>query len=98
MTQGGRGISRRLNDRDPAIDQGMHQQSAAWRCSTLETRMVRIELTSQEAEELNSILDDYLSDLRMEIVDTEGHDFRVMLKKRKDLVNRLLDQLKEQKA
>ncbi len=50
--------------------------------------MVRIELTSQEAEELRSILDDYLSDLRMEIVDTEGHDFRVMLKKRKDLVSR----------
>ena len=56
--------------------------------------MVRIELTSQEAEELSSILDDYLSDLRMEIVDTEGHDFRVMLKKRKDLVKRFLDQLK----
>jgi hypothetical protein len=98
MTQGGRGISRRLNDRDPATDQGMRQQSAARRRSTLETRMVRIELTSQEAEELRSILDDYLSDLRMEIVDTEGHDFRVMLKKRKDLVKRLLDQLKGQKA
>jgi acetolactate synthase small subunit len=95
MTQGGRGISRRLNDRDPATDQGMRQQSAARR-STLETRMVRIELTSQEAEELRSILDDYLSDLRMEIVDTEGHDFRVMLKKRKDLVKRFLDQLKGQ--
>jgi hypothetical protein len=50
--------------------------------STLETRMVRIELTSQEAEELRSILDDSLSDLRMEIVDTEGHDFRVEKKKR----------------
>jgi hypothetical protein len=60
--------------------------------------MVRIELTSQEAEELRSILDDYLSDLRMEIVDTEGHDFRVMWKKRKDLVKRFLDQLKGQKA
>jgi hypothetical protein len=86
------------NDRDPVTDQGMRRQSAARRRSTLETRMVRIELTSQEAEELRSILDDYLSDLRMEIVDTEGHDFRVMLKKRKDLVNRLLDQLKGQKA
>ena len=60
--------------------------------------MVRIELTSQEAEELRSILDDYLSDLRMEIVDTEGHDLRVMLKKRKDLVKGLLEQLKGQKA
>ena len=59
--------------------------------------MVRIELTSQEAEELRSILDDYLSDLRMEIVDTEGHDFRVMLKK-KDLAKRFLDQLTGQKA
>ncbi len=58
--------------------------------------MVRIEVTSEDAERLGSILEDYLSDLRMEIVDTEDHDFRVMLKGRKDLVERLLRQLKEQ--
>ncbi len=56
--------------------------------------MVRIEVTPEDAEKLRSILDDYLSDLRMEIVDTEDHDFRLMLKERKDLVERLLGQLK----
>jgi len=34
----------------------------------------------------------------MEIVDTEGHDFRVMLKKREEFINRLLNQLKRQMA
>jgi hypothetical protein len=56
--------------------------------------MIRIEVTSEEATELRSILDDYLSDLRMEIVDTEAHDFRVGLKKRKELVEKVLNQLK----
>ena len=60
--------------------------------------MVTVDLTSEEAEELHRILDDYLSDLRMEIVDTEGHDFRVMLKKREEFINRLLNQLKRQMA
>ena len=58
--------------------------------------MVKIEVTSEEAEKLSSVLEDYLSDLRMEIVDTEHHDFRKMLKERKDLIERLLSQLKEQ--
>jgi LPS O-antigen subunit length determinant protein (WzzB/FepE family) len=53
-----------------------------------------IELTSQQAEELYSILDNYLSDLRMEIVDTESHEFREMLKARKDFLQQLLAQLK----
>jgi predicted RNA binding protein with dsRBD fold (UPF0201 family) len=65
-------------------------------CPAMEAHMVKFEVTSEEAEKLRSILDDYLSDLRMEIVDTENHDFRVMLKERKDLVERLLGQLKEQ--
>ncbi len=33
--------------------------------------VIRVELTSEEAEELHGILDNYLSDLGMEIVDTE---------------------------
>ncbi len=56
--------------------------------------MVRIELSAQEAEELSRILEDYVSDLRMEIVDTEAHDFREGLKKRKEFLSRLVDQLK----
>jgi hypothetical protein len=61
-----------------------------------EASMVRVDLETQEAEELRAILENYLSDLRMEIVDTEGHDFREMLKKRRDLVGRLIEQLIEQ--
>lgn len=57
--------------------------------------MVKIEITPEEAEQLHSILDSYLSDLRMEIVDTEDHDFRTMLKGRRDLVQRVMDQLKQ---
>jgi acetolactate synthase small subunit len=60
--------------------------------------MVRVELTTEEAKELHEILDNYLSDLRMEIVDTESHDFRAMLKKRKDFIERLLQQLKREAA
>jgi acetolactate synthase small subunit len=60
--------------------------------------MVRVELTTEEAKELHEILDNYLSDLRMEIVDTESHDFRAMLKKRKDFIERLLQQLKPEAA
>ncbi len=56
--------------------------------------MIRIELSAPEAEELSGILENYLSDLRMEIVDTESQEFREGLKKRKDLVTRLLEQLK----
>lgn len=60
--------------------------------------MVKIEITSEEAERLGAILEDYLSDLRMEIVDTEKHEFRIMLKERKDLIERLLGQLKQQRS
>lgn len=60
--------------------------------------MVRIELSAQEAEELSGILQDYLSDLRMEIVDTDSADFREGLKKRKELLGRIVDQLKASKS
>lgn len=56
--------------------------------------MVRIELSAEEAEELSGILENYLSDLRMEIVDTDSQDFREGLKKRKEFLSRLVDQLK----
>jgi predicted RNA binding protein with dsRBD fold (UPF0201 family) len=56
--------------------------------------MVRLEVTAEEAEKLSEILENYLSDLRMEIVDTESQDFRQGLKKTKDLLLRIVDQLK----
>ena len=56
--------------------------------------MVRIELTPEDAGELHAILENYLSDLRMEIVDTDAPEYREMLKQRRDLVGRLVEQLK----
>ena len=58
--------------------------------------MVKIEFTSEEAQNLQAILENYLSDLRMEIVDTDGHDYREMLKKRRDFVSKVIEQLIEQ--
>jgi hypothetical protein len=59
-----------------------------------EADMTKIEVTPEEAEELRAILENYLSDLRMEIVDTDSTDYREMLKKRRDFMARLIGQLK----
>jgi hypothetical protein len=56
--------------------------------------MARLELSAEEARELAGILKDYLSDLRMEIVDTDSQEFRDGLKKRKEFLTRVVDQLK----
>ena len=56
--------------------------------------MARLELSAEEARELAGILEDYLSDLRMEIVDTDSQEFRDGLKKRKEFLTRVVDQLK----
>lgn len=55
--------------------------------------MIRIELNSEEAALLREVLDSVLSDLRMEIADTDQMDFREMLKARKAFLQRLLEQL-----
>ena len=43
--------------------------------------MTTLNLTPDQAETLKQTLNAYLSDLRMEIVDTDKYDFREMLKK-----------------
>jgi hypothetical protein len=55
--------------------------------------MTTLELTSEDVDHLRFILGSYLSDLRMEIVDTEQHEFREMLKRREEFIKRLLDRL-----
>ncbi len=45
--------------------------------------MVRLELTEDQAETLREVLDHVLSDLRMEIADTDRKAFRDHLKMRK---------------
>jgi hypothetical protein len=55
--------------------------------------MTTLELTPEDVDHLHFILGSYLSDLRMEIVDTEQHEFREMLKRREEFIKRLLDRL-----
>ncbi len=55
--------------------------------------MVQIELTSEEAETLREILLFYLSELRMEIADTDSLDFREPLKKKEEFLKELLQRL-----
>ncbi len=56
--------------------------------------MVQIDLTTDEIEVLRDVLQSsYLSDLRMEIADTDRMDFREMLKERKRILVKVLDAL-----
>jgi hypothetical protein len=57
--------------------------------------MPNINLTSEEASELKWILENYFSELRMEIERTERPDFRANLQKRERFVKGLIEQLKE---
>jgi hypothetical protein len=52
--------------------------------------MVQLILTAEEAALLSKILTSYLSELCMEIADTEAKDFRVALKQREVFLTRLL--------
>jgi hypothetical protein len=56
--------------------------------------MINLNLTKEENGILARVLESYLSDLRMEIADTDSMDFRESLKKKKDVLNKVLDTLK----
>ncbi len=56
--------------------------------------MIRLDLTTAEREILIEVLDGYLSDLRMEISDTDRKDFRDGLKERKTVVMKAIDSLR----
>jgi hypothetical protein len=54
---------------------------------------VQFTLTSEEASVLREVLDNYVSDLRMEISNTDSMDFRERLKAKKVFLERLMNQL-----
>ena len=56
--------------------------------------MQTIELSREQADVLAQALESYLSDLRMEIADTDLMDFRDMLKHRKVLLNEVLEAIR----
>jgi len=56
--------------------------------------MVRIELTTEEVNELVSVLEQYLGDLRAEIADTDSSFFKEELREEKEVVSQALSKLK----
>ncbi len=55
--------------------------------------MIDIHLTESEVETLHKILDTYLSDLRVEIADTDSKDFRDILKSEEMVIKEFLHRL-----
>jgi hypothetical protein len=54
---------------------------------------MQLNLAEGEVEVLRDVLTDYLSDLRMEIADTDQLDFRDTLKERKRVLEKVLEVL-----
>lgn len=55
--------------------------------------MIHVDLTPRERELVLAAIENYLSDLRMEISDTDRMDFRDMLKERKAALRKLVSAL-----
>ena len=60
--------------------------------------MPTLNLSSEQAETLAQVLEDYVSDLRMEVANTDSQEFRDDLKKRELFLKDLLRQLGAEKA
>jgi hypothetical protein len=56
--------------------------------------MIQLDLTPDEREIMTTVLKSYLSDLRMEIADTDRKAFRDMLKERKQVIRKVLDAIR----
>jgi hypothetical protein len=61
---------------------------------TAEQVVVCLELTGTEQEALINVLDNYISDLRMEIVDTDYTEFKNTLRQRKAVLAKVLEALR----
>lgn len=53
-----------------------------------------IQLVDEEAEILRSVLEEYISDLRMEVSNTDSMDLREQLKRKEEFLKRLAGQLR----
>lgn len=56
--------------------------------------MIQLDLTPDEREIMTTVLGSYLSDLRMEIANTDRKAFRDMLKERKQVIRKVLDAIR----
>jgi hypothetical protein len=57
--------------------------------------MIQLELTNEEAGVLREALEFYISDLRMEVADTDRQDFRDGLKQEETVIKKILGLLAE---
>ncbi len=57
--------------------------------------MSTLELTPDEGKALLAFLERYLSNLRIEIVNTEDREFRRSLRQREDIIRAITGRLKE---
>ena len=55
--------------------------------------MIQLDISANEQETLKEVLESFLSDLRMEIVETDSHDFKVMLKERRTILEKVVGML-----
>lgn len=55
--------------------------------------MIQLDLTAEERETLIDALNNQIGDLGMEISDTDRHDFRQELKKRKETLRKIVQAL-----
>lgn len=55
--------------------------------------MIQLDLSEEERQSLLELLEDVLSDLRMEIADTDSMDFREKLKRRKEVIAKVIGAL-----
>ena len=55
--------------------------------------MIQLNLTPEEASTLKAALENYISDLRMEIADTEQMEFREQLKEREMVLKKIATML-----
>ena len=60
--------------------------------------MAQFDLTGEEAAVLRQALESYLSDLRMEIADTDQMDYRQELKRQEEILTRLEERLSFRRA
>jgi hypothetical protein len=54
---------------------------------------IEIELTPKEIETFKEVLENFVSNLRMEITDTDKQEYREILKAKKNLIARIIQQL-----
>jgi len=54
-----------------------------------EFEMITIEINEEEKVTLKNLLENCLADLRMEIIQTDNYNYKIMLKKRKEVLIKL---------